>query len=45
MTGIFEAISKYVGDKLDWINQKLQAMRDAISEIATLGGAETQTFN
>lgn len=42
---VFNNISNFVNDKLQWMSAKLQNLRDIAREIGSLGTADTQTFN
>lgn len=42
---IVGAISDYVNEKLESIRSVLQKIKDTAREIATLGAANTQTYN
>lgn len=41
----FTYISNYISEKISWILAQLKRARDALLEIATLGGANTSTYN
>lgn len=42
---LWDSITSYVEEKLAWLKRKVQAMKDTLAEMATLGGANTQTYN
>lgn len=42
---VFTNIANFISEKVQWIMDKLKQARDALVEIATLGTADTSTYN